>query len=81
MKPGPFIYGVQGETVADLRIDLNTGVENRENALFIVRACNAHEELLAALRGLVCELESVHVPAPGLQHARKAIAKAEGKES
>ena len=39
----------------------------------------AAPELLAALRGLVCELDSVKVPAPGLVHARAAIAKATGE--
>ena len=45
-----------------------------DDAVRLVTAYNAHEELVAALRGLVCELESVNVPAPGLIHARKILA-------
>ncbi len=49
----------------------------------LVRLCPEHAaapDLLAALRGLVCELESINAPAPGLIHAKKAIAKAEGRK-
>ena len=81
------VVGPEGQLVADCERTPHCErpapptVEAMANAEFIVRACNAHEELLAALRGLVCELESVNVPAPGLIHAKKAIAKAEGKEA
>jgi hypothetical protein len=60
------------------------------DAIPIVRACNAHEELLEALKELVNELEicrewgsltndHVILNEP-LTAAKKAIAKAEGKE-
>ena len=47
MKPGPFIYGPQGEQVADM-----TGActfNGKQDAAFIVRACNSHAQLVAAL--------------------------------
>lgn len=50
MKPGPMIYGPQDEWIADLRIETNIPNENGHNAAFVVRACNAHEELLTACR-------------------------------
>ena len=46
MKPGPMIYGPNGDQVADLTADFE---DDRANAAFIVRACNAHDDLLAAL--------------------------------
>ena len=59
MKPGPMIYGPKGEQIADMleangEADLFPYVEeNRANAAFIVRACNAHEDLVAALEKFV----------------------------
>jgi hypothetical protein len=55
------------------------------NARFIVRACNAHEDLLAALRQLLADVEErgfenvsiEHPTVKGVQMARAAIAKAE----
>jgi hypothetical protein len=47
---------------------------DRDTAKLIAAA----PDMLAALRGLVCELESIGSPAPGLVHARAAIAKATG---
>ena len=50
MKPGPFIYGPQGEQVADM-----TGActfNGKQDAAFIVRACNSHAQLVAALEML-----------------------------
>ena len=59
--------------LADRPIGLVTLTAERDR----LREVNA--ELLAALKGLVAELESVSVPAPGLFPARAAIARAEGK--
>lgn len=61
--------------------------EERGNAAFIVRAVNAHEELLTAaknvrnvLAGLVTgDLKSIKADSPALLALRNAIAKAEGK--
>lgn len=58
MKPGPMIYGTKGEQIADMmeangEADLFPYVgENQANAAFIVRACNSHYELIAALEEL-----------------------------
>lgn len=51
--------------------------EGQENAAFIVRACNSHEDLLAACKGLV-DLLDAHSwgEGPALRAARAAIAKA-----
>lgn len=55
------------------------------NAAFIVTACNAHEELLAALGGLVNNAGLTWLPGykeeldTAMRQARAAIAKAEGK--
>lgn len=55
------------------------------DAEFIVRACNAHEELLEATKNAVVFLEASMVTKPtddvsmALSHLRAAIAKAEGQ--
>lgn len=58
---------------------------DKANAAFIVRACNAHDELLAALREMLAELDGRIAPhgyiyrdTGGMILARAAIAKAEG---
>lgn len=49
------------------------------NAAYIVRACNAHEEMLEALKELVAEHdETDQNDTGGIILARQAIAKAEG---
>ena len=51
MKPGPFIYGPQGEQVADM-----TGActfNGKQDAAYIVKACNSHAQLVAALEDLL----------------------------
>ena len=52
--------------------------ENAANAAFIVRACNAHEDLLREAKALVAEIDArgYHNEFAGM---RAAIAKAEGK--
>ncbi|SRR5260221_2812201 len=55
------------------------------NAEFIVRACNAHDELLEAVKNLIQELESNKLdrelgnPVPAVAKALAAIARAEGE--
>lgn len=75
MKPGPMIYGPQGEQIADLTgaLSFNAG----PNAAFIVRACNSHEALVEALSAMYCagfwtadSLQSMP------EHQRKAVAQA-----
>ena len=58
--------------------------ETKANAAFIVRACNSHEELLAALKGLVPYQATWSEPAKtpygrAIAAANAAIAKAEGR--
>ena len=58
----------------------------KANAAFIVRACNAHDELLAALESIVAEYDGVLPPYSGvitdtvIEIARKRIAKARGEK-
>lgn len=66
--------------VADLH-GIHPGVshyERRANAAFIVRACNAHADLLAALEALVSKCEANKVSGPALNAARAALALAKG---
>jgi hypothetical protein len=96
MKPGPMIYGPQDEWIADLRIETNipnedewiagprieTNIpnENGHNATFIVRACNAHEDLLTACKNLLTVIVNEDVPQKVLDEAgmlHAAIRKAE----
>lgn len=55
MKPGPMIYGPQGEQIADLTgaLSFNAG----PNAAFILRACNSHAQLVAAIQQFLDESE------------------------
>lgn len=55
--------------------------EARANTEFAVRACNSHEELLTALKGMVALHAPVHTvreSVEALHKARAAIARAEG---
>ena len=75
MKPGPFIYGPQGEQVADM-----TGActfNGKQDAAFIVRACNSHAQLVAALSAMYCAGFWTADELPNLPpHQRKAIEEA-----
>lgn len=74
-------WGYRG---SDLTADLKPEGEPEANAEFIARACNSHYELLAACKTL---LSIIHAQAAvvdskfnnGIESARAAIAKAEGK--
>ena len=78
---GIFIAG-NGGRIAEVfygqKITTKHQTEQEANAAFIVKCCNSHYELLAALKEL-----SSHATKLNLQHqrydkAREAIAKAEG---
>jgi hypothetical protein len=88
-KPGQFWAGVEGsggEFVADCRSAVSPA---KENAAYIVRAVNVHEELLEALKALssIVRKGSDKLPVNVyegvkkslLEKAEQAIAKAEGK--
>lgn len=56
--------------------------ESKANAAFIVRACNSFDDLVAALQGVVSELEAYDAPSDPmhpqnvrLRNARAALAK------
>ena len=49
MKPGPMIYGLDGEQVADCRGLLDTR-ESCLNTTYILNACNAYPSMLSLLR-------------------------------
>ena len=89
--PGPWvaksghnqtILGPNGEALAFTSFGKN--IDDKANAAFIVRACNAHEDLLAAARNLlnasrlvgVLGVTEVSIAEEGLE---KIIAKAEGR--
>ena len=61
------------------RIDFDKdGTFKEDDAAFIVRAVNSHEELLEALKGLVAYALDCRIGgAPVVEEARQAIAKAE----
>jgi hypothetical protein len=82
MKPGPMVYGPQGEQIADLTHAFIED-ESKANAAFIVRACNSHYELLAALEAMTkaCmdNQDFRHRNGVVLFNAHAAIAKAKGE--
>jgi hypothetical protein len=90
MNPGPIVYSDKGAQIADCMSISNDHAENVANAQFIVRACNAHEDLIVALMECITE-SGAHCMqgdnAAGLRVriasinaiALAAIAKAEGK--
>lgn len=63
-----------------VRLGKLTSAEAEANAEFIVQACNAHEDLLGALKQLSAALDDFDFD-PALQAAaRAAIANAEGND-
>jgi hypothetical protein len=53
-------------------------VDDAGHAAYIVRACNSHEQLVSALRGIVDECHAVSVPSLGaIAAAEQALALAE----
>ncbi len=80
IKPGPIVYGPQGEQIADCRSISFTNEENKQHARLIAAA----PELLEALKGLL-ENAPAHKGIKKdfsyilyLEAARTAITKAEG---
>ena len=58
----------------------------KDNAAFIVRACNAHQDLVAALESLLASMDGIHPPsgpfwsgAVNQGKARLVLAKAKGE--
>lgn len=83
--PGPWIACYKSvivesnnELIADCDARPTTGNEHVANAEFIARACNAHADLLEALRNITNSAAKYRVPNPAyVEAARAAIAKAE----
>ncbi|MBA8886128.1 hypothetical protein FHW12_000319 [Dokdonella fugitiva] len=76
-KAERIIYADDGFAVADAAVFHGRHVESpANNAAFIVRACNAHDELVAALRRAVEAAEARMPNATFLADARAALAKA-----
>ena len=73
-----------GKRVATVCNDAPCGQDNISafaNAAFIVRAANCHEELLAALKDVLTEMEVFDPRGNGrfMENARTALTKAEGR--
>jgi hypothetical protein len=81
LNPGPIVYSDKGAQIADCMSISNDHAENVANAQFIVKACNAHEDLISALQRIVGIEWSKGSLAwdSAIEQARAAIAKAEGK--
>ena len=70
---------------ADLSEAVESASQQRANCAFIVRACNAHEDLLEACKAVLCLADMLQPryqkdAAGYLSQVRKAIAKAEGRD-
>ena len=82
IRPGPIVYGQQGEQVANLHVPMVESDENKANARLIAAA----PELLAALDAIVRQMDQggqgstqVFNRDACIQRARAAIAKARGE--
>lgn len=65
------VLDIKAEATEDTQIDLEE--QMRANAAFIVRAVNAHDELLAALKLTLAELEAYELPRDPLHPQRAAV--------
>ena len=87
------VYGNKTTHVADVFLETPDGeleiMAGRANAAFVVRACNAHDELMAACKALVEWVEAwnpddgtskANKATADISAARAAIAKATGEE-
>ena len=76
-----FITGADGKRVCSLtrEADGRTLQEARDNMEFIVRAVNAHDELVEALRMAIGVLDTDGGYDGTVDELKKALAKAEGK--
>ncbi len=72
------ILGANGILVADCCINVfkphRTTAENQANAIFIVRACNCHEELLEAAKELLRSFDDVGICCHGVLKTEKLAA-------
>lgn len=83
-KAARIVYAQHGFAVADATIyhaRIEPVMEAEENAAFIVRACNAHDDLVAALQAAVARVEIANaegdpIMSAWLPDARAALAKA-----
>ncbi len=79
ISPLPWRFGRKvGRTLYDARDQLIGLMDSGHDALFIVRACNAHEELLDAAHAALESLDPDTNPSV-CELLRAAIKKAEGK--
>lgn len=72
-KPSvPYIYGAAGGHAAEAR--------NPANRAFIVRACNAHDDLVAALTVMIDAYDmDALIPKSDIRRFRAVLAKAKGE--
>ena len=82
MKPGPMIYGPNGEGIADMSFPMVASGEHKANARLIAAAPEQHDLLIEAL-DLVPRMSDDDPIAPALaewcRKARTVIAKATGE--
>jgi len=77
MRPGPIIYGPNGEQVADLRGERKTTVIELDEAVANTKLIAAAPELLNMLQRMTDETNGGGIPCLlTLEQARAAIAKA-----
>lgn len=80
IRPGPIVYGQQGEQVANLRLPMVGADENRANARLIAAAPELMELLeTAVLRIAMANAEGVPILSAWLPEAQAAIARARGQ--
>ena len=79
MKPGPIVYGSEGEQVASLVVPMLPEQENRANARLIAKAPELADALAWALEQLDDDLDPDHQQA--FAHARAVLAQATGGAS
>lgn len=77
MKPGPAVYGPEGEQVAGLFVPMLPEEENRANARLIAAAPALADALQWALEQIEDDLDPYHQQA--LAHARAVLAQALGE--
>lgn len=75
-----FIEDANGNDVAACDV-ANVTAKDEDNAAFIVRACNAHEELLRQLETVLACLEIVGAYYGDIPRLRAAIAKGRGQST
>ena len=76
MKPGPIVYGSEGEQVASLVVPMLPEQENRANARLIAKAPELADALAWALEQIEDDLDPCHQQA--FAHAHAVLAQATG---